>query len=149
MSQLKLLHGVQGITPTKITKQEDESLRVYYVEEFPHWTTPGSATGWFPVDYIIRCTGWKYLEPTLFSPDITPAPSDDTGKYPWMSSMWESTVPDLFYVGAAMEGRNRRSPTGFIHGYRYTVRALFRILEERYEGVTTPNEEFALQSVED
>ena len=80
MSQLKLLHSVQGITPTRITKQEDGSLRLYYVEEFPHWTTPGSATGWVPVDHIIRCTGWKYLDPSLFAPEIVPAPSDADGQ---------------------------------------------------------------------
>jgi hypothetical protein len=48
-----------------------------------------------------------------------------------------------------MEGRNRRSPTGFIHGYRYTVRALFRILEDRYEGVPTPSQSFALNNADD
>jgi len=149
MSQLKLLHAVQGITPTKITRQEDGSLRLYYTEEFPHWTTPGKAHGWIPVDYVIRCTGWKYLDPDLFAPDIVPAPSDSTNKYPWMSSAWESTVPDLYYAGAAMEGRNRRSPTGFIHGYRYTVRALFRILEDRYQGVPTPQKEFELKDSAD
>ncbi len=63
--------------------------------------------------------------------------------------MWEISVPELFYLGAVMEGRNRRSPTGFIHGYHYTVRALFRMLEDRYEGVPTPNEEFDLKNVED
>jgi hypothetical protein len=149
MSQLKLLHSVQGITPTKITKEPDGSLRLYYVEEFPHWSTPGSATGWVPVDHIIRCTGWKYFDPDLFADDITPEPSDSTEKYPWISSSWESTVPDLFYLGAAMEGRNRRSPTGFIHGYRYTVRALFRILEDRYQQVPTPHDSFELKDCED
>ena len=66
-----------------------------------------------------------------------------------MSSTWESTTPDLYYAGAAMEGRNRRSPTGFIHGYRYTCRALFRTLESRYEAVPTPSEEFDLRDAAD
>ncbi len=149
MSQLKLLHSVQGITPTKIVKEEDGTLRMYYVEEFPHWTTPGSATGSVPVDIIIRCTGWKYLDPDLFAPDVTPEPSDETGKYPRLSSAWETTVPDLYFAGASMEGRNRRSPTGFIHGYRYTVRALYRIMEDRYEGVPTPTEAFDLKNTGD
>jgi thioredoxin reductase len=149
MSQLKLLHSVQGINPTRISKLPDGSLRVDYVEEFPHWTTPGKATGWVAVDHVIRCTGWKYLDPCLFAPGLAPAPADEIGKYPLMSSMYESTVPDLFYLGAPMEGRHRRSPTGFIHGYRYTVRALFRMLEHRYHGVPMPNEEFDLKSVED
>jgi thioredoxin reductase len=146
MSQLKLLHAVVGISPTKIVKQEDGTLMLHYEEEFPHWTTPGVAHGSMPVDIIIRCTGWKYFDADLFAPDIVPAPSDASEKYPYMSSMWESTVPDMFFVGAAMEGRNRRSPTGFIHGYRYTVRALFRMLEDRYEGVPTPSESFELKT---
>jgi thioredoxin reductase len=149
MSQLKLLHSVQGITPTKITKQEDGTLRLYYTEEFPHWTTPGIARGWVPVDHIIRCTGWKYLDPDLFAPDVLPEPSDSSLKYPWMSSVWETTVPDLYYLGAAMEGRNRRSPAGFIHGYRYTVRSCFRLMEQRYEGVPTPREKFDLKNADD
>jgi thioredoxin reductase len=149
MSQLKLLHSVQGLTPTKITRQPDGSLRLYYVEEFPHWTNPGEASGWIPADHVIRCTGWRYLDADLFEPDVLPAPSDETDKYPLMSSTWESTTPDLYYAGAAMEGRNRRSPTGFIHGYRYTCRALFRTLENRYEGVPTPSEEFDLRDAAD
>jgi len=66
-----------------------------------------------------------------------------------MSSIWESTTPDLYYAGAAMEGRNRRSPMGFIHGYRYGVRALHRLLEERYEGIPTPSETFELKTADD
>lgn len=149
MSQLKLLHSVQGITPSKITKEEDGTLRLYYTEEFPHWANPGIANGWVPADIIIRCTGWKYLDPDLFAPDIVPAASDSSEKYPYMTSAWESTVPDMYFVGASMEGRNRRSPTGFIHGYRYTTRTLFRILENRYHGMPTPTEVFDLKDSDD
>ena len=148
MSQLKLLHSVQGITPTKITKEEDGTLRLHYTEEFPHWTNPGISHGWVPVDHVIRCTGWKYLDPDLFAPNVLPQPSDASLKYPWLSSTWETTVSDLYYLGAAMEGRNRRSPTGFIHGYRYTVRTCFRFTEQRYQGVPTPREQFELKSVD-
>ena len=149
MSQLKLLHSVQGLTPTKIEKMEDGTLRFHYLEEFPHWTTPGEARGWVVADIIIRCTGWKCLEPALFDAEVMPEPSDETGKYPRLSSCWETSVPDLYYAGTAMEGRNRRSPMCFIHGYRYGCRALFRILEERYESVVTPNEKFSLKDAAD
>jgi thioredoxin reductase len=149
MSQLKLLHSVQGIVPTKIVKQADGTLRMFYKEEFPHWKTPGIATGSVVVDFIIRCTGWKYLDAELFDESARPQPADNSAKYPWLSPMWETTVPDLYYAGAAMEGRNRRSPTGFIHGYRYTVRALHRLLEEKNEGVASPREEFDLRDADD
>lgn len=149
MSQLKLLHGVAGIVPTKIEKNEDGSLRLYYKEELPHWNTPGKANGWYDVDFVIRCTGWKYIDDELFAPSILPAANDNIGKYPLMSAIWESTTPDLYYLGSPMEGRNRRSPMGFIHGYRYGVRALHRVLESRYEGVPTPTETFPLKNADD
>ncbi len=148
MSQLKMMHGMQGITPTKIEKQENGVLRVHYREEFPHWTTPGVAEGWSPFDYVIRCTGWKYIDDELFSPAVRPeGVSND--KYPLMTSAWESTTPDMFYIGGVMDGRNRRGPNTSIHGFRYGVRAVFNFMEQRYNGVPTPNQVFPLKNADD
>jgi thioredoxin reductase len=148
MSQLKMMHGMFGIIPTRITKQDDGVLRVYYREEFPHWTTPGVAEGWMPVDCVIRCTGWKYVDQELFAPSIRPE-TIANGKYPLMTSTWESTTPDMFFIGAAMDGRNRRGPNTSIHGFRYATRAVFNYMEQRYNGVPTPNEVFPLKTGED
>jgi hypothetical protein len=61
------------------------------------------------------------------------------GHYPSLNSGYESSsVPHLFFAGAASHGADRYrygSPGGFIHGYRFTARALWRTLEHRYHGV--------------
>ena len=148
MSQLKMLHGMVGIIPQRIVKQEDGTLRVYYREELPHWTTPGVSEGSMMVDYVIRCTGWKYIDEDMFAPSICPE-TIGGGKYPLMSSAWESTTPDLFFIGAAMDGRNRRGPNTSIHGFRYAVRSVFNYTEQRYHSVPTPNEVFPLKTKDD
>ena len=148
MSQLKMMHGAFGIIPTRITKQDDGVLRVYYREEFPHWTSPGVAEGWMPVDHVIRCTGWKYVDDALFAPSIRPQ-TMAKGKYPVLTSAWESTTPNMFFIGAAMDGRNRRGPNTSIHGFRYATRAVFNFLEQRHFGVPTPNQVFPLTTKED
>ncbi|MFZ4408891.1 MAG: NAD(P)-binding domain-containing protein [Paracraurococcus sp.] len=149
MSQLKMMHGAFGIVPTRITKQEDGVLRVYYREEMPHWTTPGIAEGWIPVDFVIRCTGWKYVREEMFAPSVRPQMLAPRNKYPVMSSAWESSTPGLFFLGAAMDGRNRRGPNTSIHGFRYAVRSVFNYLEQRNHGVPTPNQVFPLADAAD
>lgn len=42
-------------------------------------------------------------------------------------------VPGLYFAGVLGHGKDyRRSAGGFIHGFRYTARALFRMLEVKY-----------------
>ena len=148
MVPLKMLHGVFGISPTRIEKQDDGVLRVYYREELPHWTNPGVAEGWMPVDYVIRCTGWVYNDEAMWEPSIYPRMMDN-GKYPLLDSTYESTTSDVFFVGAAMDGRIRRGPNTSIHGYRYSTRAVFHYTEQRYHGIPTPNRVFPLKNKED
>lgn len=148
MFQLKALHGVTGSVLTKITKQDDGSLRVYYEEELPHWNTPGTAHGWFEVDEVIRSTGFKYVDDSLFAAAITPA-ADKMKKYPTMNAMWESSVPDMYFLGTNMAGRDKKAASGFIHGFRYNVRTLFRLLEEKYHGKALPNDKFNLTNEAD
>jgi hypothetical protein len=61
-------------------------------------------------------------------------------KYPQMSASYESMdVPHLFFAGSISHAvDHRKSAGGFIHGFRYTARALFRILEARYQAVPWP-----------
>lgn len=58
------------------------------------------------------------------------------GYYPRLDSKWQSTnTPHLFFAGAASHGSDRyryAGPGGFIHGYRFTARALWRALELTY-----------------
>lgn len=148
MVALKMLHGIYSIEITRITREDDGTLRAHYREEFPHWTTPGIAEGWMPVDHVICCTGWTFVDPDLFAPDIRPELAS-RGRYPLLSSTWETTTPDLFFIGTAMAGRNPRSPTTTLHGFRYAVRAVFNYMEQRYEAVSPPNRVFPLKTEQD
>ena len=49
-------------------------------------------------------------------------------------------VPDLYFVGTLMQVRDfKKSTSGFIHGFRYGVRALHRMLEWKYHDVPLPH----------
>ena len=62
-------------------------------------------------------------------------------RFPAQTSKWESTnVPDLYFAGTLMQVRDyKKSTAGFIHGFRYGVRALHRMLEQKYHGVGWPH----------
>ncbi len=148
MYQLKSLHTTLGFNLLKIDKNPDGTLVATVEVQHPHWDPPCTLRIQVHYDYMIRCTGWKYVTTDLFVPDCTPA-VDAKSKYPALSAAWESTVPDLFYMGAAMAGRDRQAASGFIHGFRYNIRTLFHLLEERYHGVPLPSQEFSYENEDD
>uniref|UniRef100_H2YH82 FAD/NAD(P)-binding domain-containing protein n=1 Tax=Ciona savignyi TaxID=51511 RepID=H2YH82_CIOSA len=97
-------------------------------------------------DHVIRCLGFKF-DDSVFHPSIKLRKSGkltSTGKYPYISPMYESLdVPHLFFAGTNTHSLDhRKSAGGFIHGYRYTVRTLHRILEWRNHGVQWPAVKF-------
>src|SRR5262249_25977108 len=92
-------------------------------------------------DRVILCTGFRF-DASIFADDCRP----DLvlhDRLPAQTSDWQSTnVPDLYFAGTLMQVRDYRKCTGaFIHGFRYGVRALHRILERRYHGVDWPHRE--------
>ncbi|NJL26853.1 MAG: NAD(P)-binding domain-containing protein [Thermoanaerobaculia bacterium] len=149
MYQLKSLHAMIGFRPTKITPRPDGRFDVVMEEDYPHWETPGTGTTTTTYDYVIRATGWRFIDEDLFDASCRPMTKKE-GKYPDLTSSWESTnVPGLFFIGTAMQARDRKAASAFIHGFRYNVRTLFNILEERYHGVPLPSEEFSFVDGED
>ncbi|CAE8649634.1 unnamed protein product [Polarella glacialis] len=110
-----------------------------------------------PFDVAVRCLGWRVddsmLEESLqrqltqgssfgFGGGSSPPP----GKYPKMESGYQAMgVPGLYFAGSLGHGRDyRRSAGGFIHGFRYTARALHRILRRDQLGAGWPNRTFEL-----
>jgi thioredoxin reductase len=148
MYQLKSMHSTLALEVTKIAKRPDGTFAVYWESDVPHWDPPGTIKRMYIVDHVIRCTGFKYTRPDLFAADCTPAP-DAKGKYPVLNSMWESTVPHLYYIGTPMASRDRKSASGFIHGFRYNIRTLSHLLAQRYEETPLPYQEVALATVDD
>lgn len=57
-------------------------------------------------------------------------------KFPALNGRWESlNVSGLFFAGSASHSRDhKRAAGGFLHGFRYTARSLYRTLLMKYEG---------------
>ena len=90
-------------------------------------------------DAVVRCLGWKF-NTTAFAPLAlkmrTSAKSTRLGKYPAMTCRFAApNQPGFYYNGALTHARDfRRAAGGFIHGYRYNSRALFRTWEAEHWG---------------
>lgn len=142
MYQLKSLHAVLNPRIKKVTKLENGNLQTHHEYDYPESKIPGTLKLTREYDYIIRCTGWKWVNQTLFSEDTLPQ-TRVKGKYPVMNSTWESAnVKDMYFIGAAMQGNDRKSSSGFIHGFRYNVKTLYNLLIEKYETTPYPSFEF-------
>jgi thioredoxin reductase len=94
----------------------------------------------FKYNRILRCTGFRF-DFSIFNESVMPrfsAAGDK--KFPLIQPTYEvSGVPNMFIGGVATHSLDyKRSAGGFIHGYRYTVRALFRHLEWHYQDVPWP-----------
>ena len=73
-------------------------------------------------------------------------------RYPSLSDCWETDTKNLFYIGAAMAVKDRQSASGFIHGFRYNIRTLHNILENRLFSTPLPHQTIAdrqLQAIAD
>jgi hypothetical protein len=83
-------------------------------------------------DHVIRCLGWRHQK-DMYTDQTRPR-MQYNGKYPVMTAEYESAnVPGMYFAGQLSHGKDHlKSAGGFIHGFRYTARALFRILDAKY-----------------
>lgn len=90
-------------------------------------------------DRVIACTGFRF-DPSIFAPSCRPALTIKD-RFPDQTDQWQSVnVPDLYFAGTLTQMRDfKKSTSGFIHGFRYDVRALHRILEDKYHGQQWPH----------
>ncbi|GAA1742118.1 FAD-dependent oxidoreductase [Luedemannella helvata] len=91
-------------------------------------------------DRVIACTGFRF-DPDIFAPGCRPELTIKD-RFPAQTDEWESVnVPDVFFAGTLSQVRDfKKSTGGFIHGFRYSARALHKILERRYHGAPWPAE---------
>jgi thioredoxin reductase len=96
-------------------------------------------------DRVIVCTGFRF-DASIFGEECRPE-LVIRNRFPAQTSEWESTnVKDLYFAGTLMQVRDyKKSTAGFIHGFRYCVRALHYILEREYHGMSWPRRSFAAQ----
>ncbi len=94
-------------------------------------------------DRVIACTGFRF-DASIFDESCRPELTI-RDRFPAQTSAWESrNVPGLYFAGTLMQVRDfKRSTGGFIHGFRYGVRALARIFERKYHGAEWPHRTFA------
>ncbi|MEW2546768.1 NAD(P)-binding domain-containing protein [Streptomyces sp. NPDC047002] len=89
-------------------------------------------------DRVILATGFRF-DASLFSEECRPELTIKD-RFPAQTDAWESVnIPDMYFAGTLTQVRDfKKSTSGFIHGFRYGVRALHRILERRYHGIPWP-----------
>jgi len=89
-------------------------------------------------DRVIACTGFRF-DADVFDDSCRPA-LVIKDRFPEQTSAYESVnVPGLYFAGTVTQQRDfRKSTSGFIHGFRYGVRALARILASRHHGESWP-----------
>uniref|UniRef100_A0ABM0MVH5 FAD-dependent oxidoreductase domain-containing protein 2-like n=1 Tax=Saccoglossus kowalevskii TaxID=10224 RepID=A0ABM0MVH5_SACKO len=95
-----------------------------------------------PYDVIIRCLGFMF-DFSIFdeSVPVIPGTVRRQKKYPLINDNYEAVnIPGLFFAGTNTHSLDfRKSAGGFIHGFRYTARALSKILEFRNHQVPWPS----------
>lgn len=148
MYELKSLHATIGFRVRSIAPSGDGGFILMLEGDQPHWNPPSTTTFPFRYDNVICCTGFRYVDETIFAPGCVPE-VDEIGKYPVLSPTFESSIPGLYFLGTSMAARDRKAASPFIHGFRYNVRSLFHILRERYQGMPVPRTEAPLSDTEE
>lgn len=90
-------------------------------------------------DRILCCTGFR-LDAAPFAEECRPKLVIND-RFAELTAAFESVnVPGLYFAGTLMQQRDfKKATSGFIHGFRYSVRALARILEQREYGTPWPH----------
>uniref|UniRef100_A0A8C8IMP2 FAD-dependent oxidoreductase domain-containing protein 2 n=1 Tax=Oncorhynchus tshawytscha TaxID=74940 RepID=A0A8C8IMP2_ONCTS len=131
----ELLDSLDGKNSSKVTAT---NLPVYHNDNFSLRQ---------PYDRVIRCLGSVKIMSVcpndtvnLSSSARPPSSEGARGRLPGVTAWYEGRgTPDLFVLGTAAHSRDYRSSAGgFIHGFRYTVRAVHRVLELRYHSNSWP-----------
>ncbi|GAA0527713.1 NAD(P)-binding domain-containing protein [Paractinoplanes ferrugineus] len=83
-------------------------------------------------DRVLACTGFAF-DASIFDDSCRPELAIND-RFPAQTPAWESVnVPGLYFAGTITQQRDfKKSTSGFIHGFRYAVRALHKILDQRY-----------------
>ena len=89
-------------------------------------------------DTVLCCTGFSF-DNKIFKENAKPE-SAIKGKFPKLKNNFESVnQSDMFFAGTLTHSLDyKKATSGFIHGFRYNSKSLFKILSKRNEGVDWP-----------
>jgi thioredoxin reductase len=125
--QLKSQNAVLDGTVERIARRDGGGFRVDF-----RYARTVEAIRVLEYDRIILCTGFAF-DASPFDSSARPHLAIDD-RFPEQSAAFESVnVPGLYFAGTLTQQRDfKKSTNGFIHGFRYSARALKRILDVRY-----------------
>jgi thioredoxin reductase len=94
-------------------------------------------------DRVILCTGFTF-DAAIFDESCQPELTINN-RFPVLTSSWESPqIKDLYFAGNLMHSRDyQKKQSGFIHGFRYNIRAMHRIFELKYHNQPWTNQQIA------
>jgi thioredoxin reductase len=100
-------------------------------------------------DRVITCTGFR-MDPSIFAAACRPALTIDD-RFPALTAEWESVnVPGLYFAGTLTQSRDfKKHTSAFIHGFRYGIRALVHMLDQRYHGIEWPHRTVPAEALAD
>jgi len=124
--QLKSQNVILNATIDKIERQDGK-----FVVSFAYSHADGELED-LVYDRVILCTGFRF-DDSIFDESCKPELVINN-RFPAQTSEWESTnVKNLYFVGVLMHMRDyKKKQSGFIHGFRYNIRALHHMLERKY-----------------
>lgn len=130
MVQLKSMHFVLKGQIENIKKAANGKLEVLYREQ--KYAEKTDSDTWLKLifDEVIIATGWRFIPDIEFDATCQPK-MDSMQKFFELDSSWQTSVPGLYCLGTSMQQVERKTALGFIHGFRYAVRTLYHLLENR------------------
>ena len=136
--QLKSQNGVLNASLERIARRGDGRLAV----SVRHSHAAGEVEE-LVYDRVLLCTGFRF-DSSFFDEGCRPELTIND-RFPSLTCEWESTnVPGMYFAGTLTQSRDfKKTASGFIHGFRYNTRALFRMLEARYHAKPWPAREVA------
>jgi thioredoxin reductase len=131
--QLKSQNAVLDGTIERIERRADGGFRVLF-----RYARTVESLRVLEYDRVILCTGFRF-DASVFDSSARPELVIND-RFPAQTSAYESVnVPGLYFAGTLTQQRDfKKSTSGFIHGFRYGVRALYRILMVRQHGIPWP-----------
>lgn len=140
---LKSQNGLLEAYVNHVRKSEDGKYLVSFKMTRAHGSELENA-----YDRVILCAGFAF-DHSIFDESAKPMLCHED-RLPKMSASWESTnIENMFFAGTLMQSRDyKKTQSSFIHGFRFNVRAMFHILNERNHQQPWPSLQMACTSKE-
>lgn len=138
--QLKCQNAVLNGIVTNIAKK-DETFEVSV-----SYTLASGEKETLIYDRIIVAAGFRF-DAEIFDEPCQPRMVVNN-RYPELTPHFEAVnVPGMFFAGTITQAIDyKRSTSSFIHGFRYTARALMRYLNKTYHGIAWKHQVLAAES---